>query len=320
LLIEGRQAQQQVRHMSLLLRDGANYDSLVEEYGRFSQMWSPMLTKLQSYNNRYMERVLRRITESDRAIHELLWLPQDIDRDQLVYQTSLLKKDVDEFFARTPLKLLIGLPNSEYVLSTADAFYGVCENFSDIVNGNSSRQDMVDAFRYIEDAQADFIQTFKPIRSQAALNVLNSIDQHVNDLRSGLTLEEQFDRQKAIDLGASLQNLADHLDMDTKIWLSHVQTNYEQAAQASTSRFSQLAADYHSQALSGSNASKLKSLSDGLYEQWRDVHSYLSRSTGADRTHLAQLATHIGQTLVELRALTQDAGAGPLAGNPFPNY
>jgi hypothetical protein len=318
LLIEGRQAQQQVGHMSLMVRDGADYDSLVEEYGRFSQIWSPMLTKLQGYNNRYIERSLRRISESDRNIHELLWLPQEIDRQQLMYQTSLLKKDVDEFFARTPLKLLISLPNPEYVLSTADAFYGVCENFTDIVNRNGSREDMVDAFSYIVDAQADFIETFKPIRSQAALNVLNSIDQHVHDLREGLILEEQFDNRKAIELGASLQNLAEHLHMDTRIWLSDVQVGYERQAEAATARFSELAAEYHRQALNGSNASKLKSLSDDLYEQWRIVHSYISRSTNEHRTHLARLASHIGPAVVELRTLTQDAGAGPLAGSPFP--
>ena len=65
------------------------------------------------------------------------------------------------------------------------------------------REDMVDAFRYIEDSQTEFITMFKPIRSQAALNVLNAIDKHVSDLRGGLILEEQFDRSKAIELGAT---------------------------------------------------------------------------------------------------------------------
>lgn len=318
LLIQGRQAQQQVNHISLLVRDGADYSALVEEYGRFSQIWSPMFTKLQAYNNRYMERSLRRISESDRSIQEILWIPHEIDRQQLIYQTSLLKKDVDEFFSRTPLKLLISLPNPEYVISTADAFYGVCENFTDIVNRNGTREDMVDAFRYIEDSQTEFITMFKPIRSQAALNVLNAIDQHVHDLRSGLTLEEQFDRRKAVELGASLQNLAEHLHMDTKLWLGHVQVNYEREAEASTARFAELAATFHQQASNGSNASQLKTLSDRLYEQWRVVHGYISRSTDEDRAHLAQLASHIGPNLIELQTLTQDAGNGPLAGNPFP--
>ena len=317
LLIEGRKAQQQVRHMSLLVRDDADYETIKSEYQRFTGIWTPMLSKLQSYDNRYIERSLRRIGESDRAIHELLWLPHEIDRQQLVYMTSLLKKDVDEFFARTPLKLLITLPNPEYVLSTADAFYGVCENFTDIVNRNGSQEDMVDAFRYIEESQGEFITMFKPIRSQAALNVLNAIDQHVHDLRGGLVLEEQFDRRKAVELGASLQNLSEHLHMDTKLWLSHVQVPYERQAEDATARFSQLAARFHQQALNGSNAEQLLSISDDLYEQWRSVHSYISRSTNEDRAHLARLAAHIGPTLVEIRTLTQDAGQGPLASGGF---
>jgi hypothetical protein len=266
-----------------------------------------------------MERSLRRISESDRSIQDILWIPHEIDRQQLTYQTSLLKKDVDEFFSRTPLKLLISLPNPEYVISTADAFYGVCENFTDIVNRNGNREDMVDAFRYIEDSQTEFITMFKPIRSQAALNVLNAIDQHVHGLRSGLTLEEQFDRRKAVELGASLQNLAEHLNMDTKLWLSHVQVNYARDAQAATTRFAELAAKFHQQASSSGHATTLKSLSNDLYEQWRVVHGYLTKSTGEDRAHLAQLASHIGPNLIELQTLTQDAGTGPLAaGTPFP--
>lgn len=318
LLLEGGKAQQQVRHISLLIRDNVEYSTIKTEYGRFSSIWGPMMTKLQSYDNRYIERSLRRINESDRAVHELLWMPHEIDRQQLVYQTSLLKKEVDQFFARTPLKLLITLPNPEFVLSTADAFYGVCENFTDIVDSNGSREDMVDAFRYIEESQTEFITMFKPIRSQAALNVLNAIDQHVHDLRDGLVLEEQFDRRKAVELGASLQNLSEHLHMDTKLWLSHVQVNYRRQAEESTARFAELSANFHQQSLNGSNANKLRTISDDLYEQWRVVHSYISRSTNEDRAHLARLAAHIGPTLVEVRTLTQDGGNGPLAsGNPF---
>jgi len=115
LLLEGRKAQQQVKHMSLLIRDNAEYSTIKTEYERFTSIWSPMMTKLQSYDNRYVERSLRRINESDRAVHELLWLPHEIDRQQLVYQTSLLKKEVDQFFSRTPLKLLISLPNPQFV-------------------------------------------------------------------------------------------------------------------------------------------------------------------------------------------------------------
>ena len=107
--------------------------------------------------------------------------------------------------------------------------------------------------------------------------------------------------------------------MDTKLWLSHVNVPYEQQAEDATSRFSSLAAKFHQEALNGSNGTRLQQMSDDLYEQWRTVHSYISRSTNEDRAHLARLAAHIGPTLVEIRTLTQDAGNGPLAsGSGFP--
>lgn len=305
LMLEGRKIQQQTRQIGLLVRDQADYEAIKNEYSRYQQMWEPMMVQLRKLDNRYIERSLRRISDANRSMHELLWLPHQVDRQKLLYVTSMLKKDVDDFFARTPLKLLISLPDSEYVLPTADAFYGVCENFTDSVERGENHQEMIDAFQYITESEKDFSRLFKPIRSQAALNVLTAIDQHIRELQQALVLKENFDRRQTINLGASLENLAEHVHLDTKLWLDRSNESFKVQALAATSDFSRQAAEFHKQALSGANVAQLRTLSEKLYDSWRKVHGYISLSRDEDRAHLARLATHIGPNLVEIRTLVQ---------------
>ena len=304
-IIEIRKTQQQARHMSLLVREESGYEALNREFDRLNQLWDPILMNLRKENNRYIERALSRISDSMTAMHELLFRPHQIDRQKLLYLTSLLRKDVDEFFSRTPLKLLIHLPDSDYILPTADAFYGVCENFTDLVERGENEQQLVEAFSYITDSQEEFSRVFKPIRSQAALNVLTAIDNHVTELRTAMVIQESFDRRKAIELGASLENLSEHLHLDTQLWLSEVNVGFKNEALRETSSFAQRAAEFHRQALQGASISKLRTLSADLYENWRRVHGYISLSQGEYRSHLARLATHIGPTIVEMRTLVQ---------------
>ncbi len=305
LLIEAGKLQQQVRLIGTLVRDQSTHSRIVEEYGRFTKLWEPLIIRLQRLGNRYVDRNVRRIGESTRKLQELLWLPHEVDRQNLLYVTSLLKKDVDEFFSRTPLKLLIALPNSQYVLATADQFYGVCENFTDLVERNQNMAELVDAFRYIEETEEEFSRIFKPIRSQAALTVLTAIDRHVGELRNELVLNKSFDRSRATQLAASLANLSENLNLDTRIWLNRTQPNYRDKALQATARFAQLSGEFHRQILSGANGTQLATLSNQLYETWREVHGYISLSTNEDRIRLARLAAEIGPAIIELRTLVQ---------------
>jgi hypothetical protein len=302
---EVRKIQQQAQHMGSLIRDRSDYEAIRSEHARLDRMWDPIMVQLRRFDNRYIERSLRRISDANRSIQSLLWLPHQVDRQKLLYVTSMLKKDVDDFFARTPLKLLISLPDSEYVLPTADAFYGVCENFADSVERGENHQEMIDAFQYIAENEREFNRLFTPIRSQAAVNVLTSIDQHIRELKDALAVRETFDRRKAVTLGASLENLAEHLHMDTKLWLSHTNQSFSAQALAATTEFSSLSAEFHRQASNGATIAQLRSLSDRIHESWRKVHGYISLSQNEDRIQLARLATHIGPNLVEIRTLVQ---------------
>ena len=168
LLLHGRKVQQQAHHVLNLVAERDSYDEIVSEYRRFQSLWYPFAARLRPLDNRYLERGVRRISHIDSKVHELLFLPQKLDRQRLMHLTGVLRKDVDSFFDRAPLKLLIDLPNSEQALPTADEFYGLCENFIDCVERGEDYDNLIGCFDYIEETWRSFDQLFRPLKSDSA--------------------------------------------------------------------------------------------------------------------------------------------------------
>ena len=106
----GRLRQIVLNLISVIRDDHSDASVIVEEYKQFETIWSPLVAKLRTEDDRYIERGLRRVSATAGEIHKLLLLPQKLDKSQFVYLAAALKKDIDEFFERTPLILVMHLP------------------------------------------------------------------------------------------------------------------------------------------------------------------------------------------------------------------
>ncbi|MCA9118252.1 MAG: hypothetical protein KDA79_24440, partial [Planctomycetaceae bacterium] len=303
LLLMARRAQQQADLVTGFVLDRQPYSTVVSEYQKFQRLWYPLSTRLRTNSSTYLERSVRRIRHADEEIHELLWIPRKMDSEQLVHLTNLLKSDVDEFFSRAPLKLLIGLPRANEALPTADQFYGVCEHFIDSVNRNESMDSLVDAYRYIDSAWITFHDVFRPLQSPAAQRVLAEIEHSVNSLRDSMQVTDtSFDRRQLLERAAALENLAEHMDLDTRMWLSRDPVSFRNECLQESAAFQRTAADFHRVASDrNTTVAQLQLASDRLYENWRRLYRYVSRCNTDDRAHLARLASQITPTLVEIR-------------------
>jgi len=312
---EGRQfqvqlsrARQQVITLASLFEDQtADMELIVNEYKQFQAIWYPQRAKLQEYDNRYFERSLRRITQTDGEIHQLLLLPTKVDSQQLLYLTSALNKDIDEFFDRMSLKLLMHLPKADRVAGVASEFYGVCENFIDEVNHNAPYDQLVDAFRYIESAERSFYGVFGDLQSDEARAALRQISQTIGALRSAMQVQgDDFDRQQAIDLAAGLEAYAEQLEWVTKRWLSKDRQPFANACLTSIAQMRDDLADLHQGLVEGASPSQLRRGAESTYNTWRQVYGYLIKCQTEDRANLGRLASKITPALVELRTtLTQ---------------
>lgn len=305
ILVDGHRTQQQANYLVQTIASNYERDRIVADYKQFQSLWYPLAAKLRPYENRYIERSMRRIRSTDQRLHELLRIEQEVNQQQLLDITGVLTKDVDEFFARTPLKLLIELPNNYEVLPTADEFYGVLQNFADVVSRGESYNEMVDAFEYVEDSGELFVNTFKGIRSQSALSVLREIEHSLTSLRQSLQVERNMDMSRAIELAASIDVLAERLDIDTNRWLNRSRVPFRIEALRESATFVQATHHIHEGLVSGADLGQIRNEVRMLFDTWRKVYGYISQCDTDDRARLAETATRITPNLVELRTLLE---------------
>ncbi len=305
LMIQTGKARQQMLTIVSMCRDSQIDTSvLVREYKSFEAVWQPLALKLQSEDSRYLERDIRRISLSLGKMHQVLLLPQSVDKPQLAYLAATLKKDIDEFFARTPLILVMHLPKSGRALGTADQLYGVCEHFVDQVNRGESHDELVDSFRYIEEANRGFSDVYGAINSDRAVAALQRIEQTVATIRTVLHVQrEDFDRNAASDLAASIENLTEQLDLATKQWLANDPQSFTTACRQETAILVRHAATIHNDLVRGVPVAQLQSEIDQAYEHWRTAYKYLVKCQTDDRPVLGRLSGRLTPALVELRTM-----------------
>lgn len=298
-------ARQQALNLAALVDDPASdMEELVGEYRKFQELWYPQRTKLQEFDNRYFERSLRRITQSEGEIHQLLLLPTKVDSTQLVYLTSALKKDIDDFFDRMSLKLVMHLKHADRVAGVASEFYGVNEHFVDEVKNGADHDELVESYHYIEQAERNFSSVFADIDSDDALAALAKIQQTIGALGEALQIQSgDFNRRQAAELAANVEALTDELEYAAKRWLNRDRQNFSRQCLEAIAQMREETLQLHQDLVGGVSVSNLRREVDSIYNLWRETYGYLVKCQTDDRPTLGRVSSRLTPALVELRTM-----------------
>lgn len=302
LITSSRKLQQQAARISSMVVDDYTYERIVSEYNRFDQAWLQLMPQIAAIRNSYVERNMQRLSAANYSIHELLWMDTTTSRAQLKQTADALIQDVDEFYKRTNLLLLLTFKNASQTLSVATDFYGTIQNFSDLLERNEDDAQLVESFRYIEEYGAVFLQTFRQMRSQAGIVVLQEIEDGIASLRRELKLGGSAP-QPGSDLKiivASLEDLADQLDVDIRQWLNTERPTWRTEASTASTAFVKRCQRIHRLVDSSARTTELVREVDALFTEWRNLYAFLERCRTADRQNLAWRAKLINEELVNL--------------------
>ena len=300
----GRLRQIALNLISVVRDERSDSAVIVEEYKQFETLWSPLVAKLRTEDDRYIERGLRRVAATTSEIHQLLLLPPKMDQTQFVYLASVLKKDIDEFFERTPLILVMHLPKSKMALGVADQFYAACSQFTEVVQQGTDQNQILTSFRKIESAERAFFDVYRDVDSDKAIAVLSRISRSVGALRSSLHLQhDEIDSRAAEDLAASIQNLTEQIESAAKRWLEQDRQPFTTNCLQDSADLSDQAARLHDAIVSGKSPNELKNEMTELYETWRRVYGYLVKCQTEDRPALGRISSNLTPAMVDLRAL-----------------
>lgn len=298
-------ARQVILNMVAVVRDErSDSGAIVEEYKQFETIFSPLVVKLRSEDDRYIERDLRKVAASSNDIHQLLLLPRKMDQSQFVYLAKTLKRDVDEFFERTPLILIMRLSNSKLAVPAADQLSIVCSQFVEVVSRGGDQTEIIDSFRKLEQAGSGFNDVFQEIDSDRASAVLNRINQSIASLRSSLHIHsDDFNGQGAADLAASIQNFTDQLEATANRWFGQDRQPFAADCLQEVSDLGDRVAKLHDDIVAGRPIADLRTEMADVYENWRRVYAYLGKCQTDDRAAFGRIATSLTPALVDLRTM-----------------
>lgn len=298
-------ARQTVLNLIAVLRD-EHVDSaaVVEEYKQYETMWKQLSTKLREEDDRYIERGLRRVASSSTDIHQLLLLPQAVDPSQYAFLAKALKKDIDEFFERTPLTLIMSLPNAKQAVQVADQFYAACQHFVETVDRSQDQDEILESFRKVDQTERAFYDVYHDIDSDRAVAVLNRIVQTTISLQSALHIQrDEFNERTATQLAASIQNFTEQVATISRRWLEDDNQPFANECLRETADLAQSAARLHDDLVDGRRGSELKDSMAEVYEKWRTVYGYLVKCQTNERPTLGRLSNSLTPVIVDLRAM-----------------
>ncbi len=305
LIYDARKMSQQLQQIEGMVLDQDTYERIVDEYGRFKRMWAVLLRDLRPLDNRYIERQIGDIVSSDGRVHDLLWLEKTANREQLQQLANSLIRKVDEFFNRTPLRLVVNLQNVDSILAKAGDFYGTVHHFKDTVESTDEAEDLLESYGYVERYGHDFVDAFSALKSEAGRVVLKEIDDGIASLRAELNISgtvDSVDVTKLVTSAARLENLADHLRIDVRHWLDRDRKAWRQDALDSMDRFVQRSSRMHRLIQSRPNLAQLRDESKALNASWSELYRFLAQCRTEDRTHIEFLQNDVNSALYDLEA------------------
>ena len=232
LLTACNNAQQQARRMAGMLYDGYDVDRgrMIEEYRRFTQLTGPVIRTLRTNPDRGVNRAVRTVQELQQETSDLLLIDRTVDADELRYRVADLEADVERFFKKTNLEVLRDIPRAEEALASADAFWGVFENFRSVLNIESDPAEWAAAYGYIDQEWRDFRSIYSAVNSEQARTDLREIEAGMDALRESLSLTQRFDRDAVAELAAQIEASAYSIKRDGEQWLRQVRPPYMTAA------------------------------------------------------------------------------------------
>ena len=302
-----RRAESEAQMVCDTIDAGNDSGSVIREFKEYQALWYPLARQLRQIDvNRALERTVMRISRTNREINQLLRTPQQADTANLSYIVEGLKHDIDEYFTRAPLKLVMELPESRSALSTAGAFYGTCEQFlQDAAAQNASPADLADSFHNMTEAWHAFEHTFRPMNSEPARRVLNRIEEGINAVADSLQInDQQFDRRRISEYAYALLAAADNINRDTQIWVDRDQ-NAPDAAADETAKFLAHCQRFSDAIAANTTVDQLRQGIVQLYEHYKRVYAYISQCQGRERPSLGENANRAKNALVDLRTILE---------------
>ncbi|MDG2131737.1 MAG: hypothetical protein P8K08_27330 [Fuerstiella sp.] len=282
-----------------------SYPKAVTEYLHLYRSWQSAEEELDGYAGKFPPRTIRRIRDSHHAIHQLLRLEIDIDRNLVLHLVHDVDHELTQLFKSITLDEMMSLPDADAVAAAADAAYGNVQNLDDLVHREESSEAIAEAWVFADEAWEVFAFYLSPSPGVQTRASLRSIRQTMESLKRTLGIHVAFDRNALVKLTSSLENMGEHLITAIRRWQAH-SGNHNRSLMARTQTLVDHCHHLEQQLLAGRNATNHRHECDEVVAVWQQIRPELKKCDTDERETINHIIDTFTPELIRLRTMLDE--------------
>lgn len=307
LLVDGRRVYQQSRRLAVDSEQARTLEEIHGMYREFQTLWDPFVTRLRPLQLRYIDREVQRVQEADRMLRNLLMLPAEMDRSELIHMTELLQRELDRLMDGVTLRNLAALTTGrDQIVSFASDFYSACGDFSECVRNGESAETMAELYQYLDGNWQRVAGVLQQADPPEARQVYRQLDRAIEDIRKQLSVQPVVDRERLGWLAAELDNRAGNLERDIRTTISArpnvFPATFRTQATTAAQQFRATARQLNRDIVTGQSINVVRERTNQLAQQWTALLAYIDRFPATDRDQLYATRQQIAPVIVDLQA------------------
>ncbi len=295
-----QQLSRRVDRFAVQILNNQQLNRVVSEYQQIFTLWSQQTVDLDRYNSHSVTRNVQAVALIHQKIHELLRLETALDKRLIQHLVRDIDATMIQIFQEITLADLMSLPDSDEVAPAADMAYGTLQHLADVIQRDESRQEIGDAWAYVNEAWEFLDYYLSPVRNP-------HIHQHLEEVSGGLATLKQtvgvvvaWDRREMVQHASALESQAEGIHQSVQLWHRTAGIRNPRRAQETQELIGHCHA-LEQLILERRSMDQIREECDHVVEAWQQLRPYLRECQTAESESLEQLAAGFTPQLVRIR-------------------
>ena len=300
-----RKLQDQATLFANLAAGGGQFQAVVAEYRNLFQAWQVLRPELDQYPARTVSRTAARIQETHRTIHQLLRLEFSFDQAMVQKMAETLERELTELYRSITLEQMLSLTDNRSLPAAADELFGTAQNLTDIVTRKESLPAVGEAWLYLQERWELFEFYLVTIRTPEIRRRVEGVSQSIDLLQDAIGVTVTFDRRVLSRQAATLEGMADHLQLIIRRWLNR-SGQQDVALGTQIQRLSERCRELTQLINTGRDQGTLVLKCDEIITDWQQLRPALNRCETEEKEPVEQTIDAFIPALIQLHTMLEN--------------
>lgn len=305
LVMRIRRIETRAKLLSDSAADGDPADILVSSFKQFVGEWNSLSVKLQSFNDRHIDRTVEQIHAINRGMYEQLQLPMGIDRGNIEHLSTLTQQKVRALSDTFSLTMLTELGDGPAILLAAKALNAEATHICECVAAKQSDADLISHWQTLDIAWREFDHYTQPIDSPRIRNLRQQISAQIEAMRHGLGVQLAFDRREVVRLVAELEGIAEQAQHHVGQWQSRPGARVDATMIRSAKKLIKDCHHLHEECAGTTTQERLARDCRKLAEDWSKLRPQLMACQTIDQHTLRRISDQATARLIRLQTILE---------------